>query len=86
MPVEMTLLAADLVHNTRAALDHVLARLKDRFGGDVSRGSFPTWQTQNQWQENVVEKGNRSALHGLDGAPSTSFTASGPRARTLPAA
>jgi hypothetical protein len=31
MPVEMSLLAADLVHNARTALDHVLARLKDHF-------------------------------------------------------
>jgi hypothetical protein len=43
MPLEMSLLAADLVHNTRVALDHVPARLKDHFGGDASQGSFPTW-------------------------------------------
>jgi hypothetical protein len=30
----MSLLAADLVHNTRVALDHVLVRLKDHFSGD----------------------------------------------------
>ena len=66
MPVEMSLLAADLVHNTRVALDHVLARLKDHFGGDVRKGSFPTWQTEELWQENVVNKGKGSALHGLD--------------------
>jgi hypothetical protein len=66
MPVEMSLLAADLVHNTRVALDHVLARLKDRFGGDVRRGSFPTWQSEEEWHTNVVDKGTGSALHGLD--------------------
>jgi hypothetical protein len=42
VPIEISLLAADLVHNTRVALDHVLARLKDHFGGDPW-GSFPTW-------------------------------------------
>lgn len=31
----MSLLAADLVHNTRVALDHVLARLKDHFSRDA---------------------------------------------------
>jgi hypothetical protein len=66
MPVEMSLLAADLVHNARVALDHVLARLKDHFGGDAGRGSFPTWQSEDLWQENVVKKGRGSALHGLD--------------------
>jgi hypothetical protein len=30
----MSLLAADLLHNTRVALDHVLVRLKDHFSGD----------------------------------------------------
>jgi hypothetical protein len=65
MPVEMSLLSADLVHNTRVALDHVLARLKDHFGGNPGRGWFPTWQEEQEWQENVVNTGNRSPLHGL---------------------
>lgn len=65
MPLEMSLLAADVVHNTRVALDHVLARLKDHFGGDPGRGSFPTWQSEALWEEKVVKAGNRSALHGL---------------------
>jgi hypothetical protein len=43
MPVEMSLLAADLIHNTRTALDHILARLKEHFGGNPGKGSFPTW-------------------------------------------
>jgi hypothetical protein len=66
MPLEMSLLAADVVHNTRVALDHVLARLKDHFGGDVGQGSFPSWQTQALWQEKVVDQGKKSALHGLE--------------------
>lgn len=66
MPTEMGLLAADLIHNTRAALDHVLARLKDHCGGDAGHGSFPTWQTEELWHEKVVKKGKGSALHGLD--------------------
>ena len=33
MPDAMTMLAADLVHNARSALDHVLARLKEHLGG-----------------------------------------------------
>jgi hypothetical protein len=66
MPLEMSLLAADVVHNTRVALDHVLARLKDRFGGDPGRGSFPTWQSEDLWREHVVKKGKGSALHRLE--------------------
>ena len=31
----MSLRAADLVHNARVALDHLLARVKELFGGDV---------------------------------------------------
>jgi hypothetical protein len=68
IPVEMSLLAADLVHNARVALDHILARLKDHFGGDPGVGSFPTWQTEDLWQEKVVSSGKRSAMHGLDQA------------------
>jgi hypothetical protein len=66
MPVELSLLAADLVHNARVALDHVLARLKDHFGGDPGQGSFPVWRSESLWQERVVEKGPRSPLDGLD--------------------
>jgi hypothetical protein len=66
MPVEMGLLAADLLHNTRVALDHILARLKDQFGGNPRPGGFPTWQTEELWQEQVVNAGRRSALHSLD--------------------
>jgi hypothetical protein len=65
MPEEMSLYAADLVHNTRTALDHVLARLKDDFGGDPGQGSFPTWQTEELWQEKVMSAGKRSPVQGL---------------------
>jgi hypothetical protein len=64
IPNEMRLLAADLVHNTRVALDHVLARLKDHFGGNPGHGVFPTWQTEALWQEKIVHA-KRSALTGL---------------------
>jgi hypothetical protein len=53
MPEDLSLLAADLVHNTRVALDHTLARLKERFGGNPGRGSFPICSTQVNWVERV---------------------------------
>ena len=81
----MSLLAADLVHNTRVALDHVLARLKDHFGGDAGRGSFPTWQSEDLWQENVVKKGKGSAFHGLDQRAVDLIYAEQPLHRTPPA-
>lgn len=65
MPREMSLLAADVVHNTRAALDHVVARLKDHFGGDPGRGGFPTCLAENDWQNRVVRPGGKGPLHGL---------------------
>jgi hypothetical protein len=65
MPEEMSLLAADLVHNTRVALDHTLARLKERFGGEPGRGSFPICATEGDWTRRVAEAGRRSPLHGL---------------------
>jgi hypothetical protein len=37
MPDDMSMLAADLVHNTRSALDHVLARLKEHLGGTPAK-------------------------------------------------
>ena len=61
---ELRLLAADLVHNTRVALDYVLARLKDEFGGDAGRGSFPICQSEDLWQRTVV-RAKTSALDGL---------------------
>src|SRR5215218_6331851 len=54
IPTELRLLAADLVHNTRVALDYVLARLKDEFGGDAGHGSFPVWQSEASWRRKVV--------------------------------
>jgi hypothetical protein len=66
MPTEMTLLAADLVHNTRVALDHVVARLKDHFGGDPGQGGFPICMTDATWNERVAKRGKGSPLYGLD--------------------
>jgi hypothetical protein len=65
MPDAMTMLAADLVHNTRSALDHVLARLKEHLGGDPGEGSFPTRQREDLWQAHVLKPGKKSPLHGL---------------------
>gem|GEM_PF-5252671 len=64
MPEQMTMLAADLVHNTRTALDHVLAHLKAALGGNPGQGSFPTRQTEDHWQQHVVNAG-RGPLDGL---------------------
>ena len=69
LPVEMSLLAADLIHNARVALDHTLARLKDCFGGNAGRGSFPVCRVEADWQERVAAAGSRSPLVGLDGSP-----------------
>ncbi len=69
MPESMSLLGGDLVHNTRVALDHTLARLKARFGGDPGRGGFPICSTPADWQERVLDRGRGSPLHGLDGSP-----------------
>jgi hypothetical protein len=85
LPVEMSLLAADMVHNARVALDHVLARLKDHFGGDAGQGSFPTWQREDLWQEKVVASGKRSALHGLDRAAVALIYEEQPLHRAAPA-
>jgi hypothetical protein len=69
IPEEMSLLASDLVHNTRVALDHTLARLKDCFGGTAGRGSFPICATEDEWKERVEDAGrSRNPLHGLDRA------------------
>lgn len=65
MPDKMTMLAADLVHNTRSGLDHVLARLKEHLGGDPGQGSFPTRQREDLWQNHVIKPGKKGPLHGL---------------------
>lgn len=65
MPEAMTMLAADLVHNTRSALDHILARLKEHLGGDSGQGSFPTRQSEQGWHDQVIKPGKTSPLHGL---------------------
>jgi hypothetical protein len=68
MPGSMSMLAADVIHNTRVALDHTLARLKDHFGGDAGKGSFPVCRSEDDWQDRVVRPGRRSPLHGLEGS------------------
>src|SRR4051794_12061402 len=65
MPEAMSMLAADVIHNTRVALDHTLARLKDHFGGDPGQGSFPICQSELDWQARVKSR-KRSSLHGLE--------------------
>ena len=67
MPDEMSLIAGDLIHNARVALDHTLARLKEKFGGDVDRGVFPVTITQSEWDRRTDgAKGDRNPLHKLD--------------------
>jgi hypothetical protein len=41
LPVEISLHAGDLVHNARTALDHIIARLKDHFGGGRQERHVP---------------------------------------------
>jgi hypothetical protein len=67
MPVTMSLLAGDLVHNTRVALDPVLAGLKEQFGGNAGQGGFPVCTTVQAWQERVINRGKKSPLYGLEG-------------------
>jgi len=69
MPVSMSLLAGDVIHNTRVALDHTLARLKDTFGGNAGRGSFPVCTTPDDWKRRVTDAGRNSPLRGLEGTP-----------------
>jgi hypothetical protein len=72
MPDEMGLLSADLVHNTRVALDHVLTALKARFGGDPGRGGFPVCKTTDDWDERVLRP-RKGPLDGLVGTPAWDF-------------
>jgi hypothetical protein len=44
MPEATSMLAADLVHNTRSALDHILARLTEHLGGDPEPGLHDRWR------------------------------------------
>ena len=50
LPIEISLHAGDLVHNARTALDHVLGRLKDHFGGDSRSGTFPITESDSDWK------------------------------------
>jgi hypothetical protein len=70
MPVEISLHAGDLVHNARTALDHVLARLKDHFGGDVRDGTFPITESDADWKGRVYPRRDGKRRRGpLDGLP-----------------
>ena len=69
MPVEMSLLAADLVHNARVALDHTLARLKELFGGKSGQGWFPVCRTVETWDQRVVNGGKNRPLKGIEQTP-----------------
>jgi hypothetical protein len=68
VPVEISLHAGDLVHNTRTALDHVLARLKDHFGGDTRSGTFPITESDADWKGRVYPRRDGKRRPGpLDG-------------------
>lgn len=84
LPGRMTMLAADLVHNTRAALDHVLARLKAELGGDPGQGYFPTRQTEDLWQRHLVLP-RRGPLDGLQREAIELIYREQPLHRVLPA-
>lgn len=69
LPFEISLHAGDVVHNTRTALDHVLARLKDHFGGDSRTGTFPITESDADWKGRIYPrrdgKHQRGPLNGL---------------------
>jgi len=75
MPVEMSLHAGDLVHNARTALDHVLARLKDHFGGDTRSGTFPITESDADWKGRVYPRRDGKRQRGpVDGLPCSART------------
>lgn len=70
MPTEISLHAGDLVHNTRTALDHILARLKDHFGGDSHHGTFPITESDADWKGRIYPRRDGQRQRGpLDGLP-----------------
>ncbi|MDQ6822797.1 MAG: hypothetical protein M3076_21100 [Actinomycetota bacterium] len=70
LPIEITLHAGDLVHNARTALDHVLARLKDDFGGDSRSGTFPITESNADWKGRIYpRRDGKRELGPLDGLP-----------------
>ena len=70
LPTEISLHAGDLVHNARAALDHVLARLKDHLGGDSRRGTYPITESDADWKGRIYPRRDCGRQPGpLDGLP-----------------
>lgn len=70
MPIEVSLHAGDLVHNTRSALDHAVARLKDHFGGDARQGTFPITESDADWTGRIYPRRDGKRVRGpLDGLP-----------------
>jgi hypothetical protein len=75
VPVEISLHAGDLIHNARTALDHVLARLKDHLGGDISSGTFPITESDADWKGRVYPRRDGKRRPGpLDGLPCSART------------
>lgn len=72
LPIEISLHAGDLIHNARTALDHVLARLKDHFGGDNRSGTFPITESDADWKGRVYPRRDGKRQRGpLNGLPCT---------------
>src|SRR4051794_25149046 len=70
LPTEIGLEAGDVVHNARTALDHILARLKDHFGGDGRSGTFPITESDADWKGRVYPRRDGKRHRGpLDGLP-----------------
>jgi hypothetical protein len=75
-PPDIALHAADLIHNARTALDHVVARLKEHFGGNVRQGTYPITESDADWKGRVYprrQNGER-APGPLDGLPCAART------------
>jgi hypothetical protein len=72
LPEEISLHAGDLIHNTRTALDHVLARVKDHFGGDSRSGTFPITESDADWKGRIYPRRDGKRQRGpLNGLPCT---------------
>lgn len=70
IPISISLVAGDLNHNLRSALDHLVARMVERHGGTVERyHAFPIYPSKERFHGQVValrrKRDREGPLHGI---------------------
>lgn len=69
VPLRLSVIFGEIIHNLRSALDHLVCRLVESYGGIVDRQSFPIYANEADFIGNVASRDKKRGSGPLEGIP-----------------